>query len=233
MPRDIEEFKGDCLIVGGGWSIQHQKNNQCSIRNPNNFYTLDNDRNALPDFIFDFECAAVRDVLPPKRFKFIYFEHFPYIEQSITLNCFINAKQLLKDNGVLIYIGGTRPTDLKIPELLSSAGFKYIVCREVLGKFKDFGSVCVAANNVVPTLSNLKKDDEVINTYIKHFEHQYPEFHIIENNEMPANPMTTCCIEVKHDIGDFKQGFFFNAYYSVNNKKTVAPPHVNNFKIII
>lgn len=96
MPRDIDEFKDDGLIVGGWWSIPHQKNNQYSIRNSNNFYTLDNDRNPLPDLNLDFKCAVVREVLPPK--------------------CFINTKQLLKDNGVLIYKVEARPTDLKIPE---------------------------------------------------------------------------------------------------------------------
>lgn len=99
--RDIAEFKGSNLIIGCG---NCQK--ACCIKHPaKDFYSIDIDTKISPDLCFDITKEIPADILPDKRFDFIYLE-------NIDINCFIDDKnnpkldtfkniyRLLSDDGV-------------------------------------------------------------------------------------------------------------------------------------
>lgn len=150
MPRDLSEFKGDAIIIGGGWCKNH-----CTakppIRNPDNFYTVDIDENAQPDAVLDITDEAQCSIIPEKRFSLVYFECFPfYLGERQLQKAFSLAHRFLKPDGVLIYRGGSDKSVSSIPEILKNAGFLYAFKKaldpEDPKTKNDNGSISLAAN---------------------------------------------------------------------------------------
>ncbi|MHB1948668.1 MAG: hypothetical protein ACYCQI_11215 [Gammaproteobacteria bacterium] len=99
--RDIADFAGRNLIIGCG-----DCKKACCAKHPaKDFYSIDIDSNVSPDLCLDITKPIPADLLPDKRFDFIYFE-------NIDLSCFIDDKnnpkletfkniyRLLSDDGV-------------------------------------------------------------------------------------------------------------------------------------
>ncbi len=123
MPRDLKDFSGDSLIIGGACSdnaavLLHP------VRTPENCYTVDIDHN--PDAIADITNIDQCAFIPNQRFSFILFEHITYLGEEGSRTAFETARRILKDDGTLVYIGGGDD----IPEFLKKAGFGAVYKKE-------------------------------------------------------------------------------------------------------
>lgn len=140
MLRNIAEYKGDCLIIGGGWCAHHKGRKSgplFSWRNPENFFTIDYSKAAEADLCADITLLTIDH---QKKFRFILFEDFGLelsnnLTASIKLKdyqqAFNNARKLLKDDGLLVFVGGYLKKHLKnsdaqdFSDLFELSGFAY------------------------------------------------------------------------------------------------------------
>ncbi|MBA3662074.1 MAG: hypothetical protein H0W64_10120 [Gammaproteobacteria bacterium] len=197
MPRDISQFKGAALIVGGGWS--EDSDSTPSIRTPHNFYTIDIDAQVAPDAVIDITNENQCSALPPQRFSFIYFECFPWLGEERLLKAFDLAHRLLTEDGFLIYRGGSNKAASSIPAILQKAGYQHVLKKELnpadpKTQF-DNGSISLAAN------LDLKVLQENFSTLSKAQQYYLNYYHFF-----------------------MEEPFSFNPYYALKVNK---PPHSN------
>jgi len=191
--RDFKNFKGDSLIVGGGWVKDHRENKSV-YRTPENFYTIDDDPSAKADAVFNFSNEELCKLFPAHSFKFILFEYFPFgsffgiDERDKQLTIFRNAKRLLKEDGVLIYIGGGHDPKTTIPQLLQQAGFHSAQYKKVNNEEKgeiDSGYSIASQQNFY---------------LLKKYQHEFPdhirysmnEFLFFENDHLDIDLQQNC-----------------------------------------
>jgi hypothetical protein len=148
MLRHINEFSGDCLIVGGGWCDLHQ-HGKPAYRNKISCYTLDVKEASEPDIVADIQDEALLEALTG-RFEFIYFERFPADDVGLTKG-FQVAHKLLTESGVLLYHGGSQDLKTPVPELLTQAGFHFATKKQLhplnSKAASDKGSYSLACKN--------------------------------------------------------------------------------------
>lgn len=148
MPRNIADFKGDCLIVGGGWCASHVQDNP-TWRTREDFFTIDKNRDAEPDQVANITDEKILSDYTA-RFKFIYFERIPLINSNVGM-AFKNAHKMLTADGVLLYYSGSRDMAESIPSMLIKAGFAYAIKKALDPedpKMKyDKGSLSLAAKS--------------------------------------------------------------------------------------
>ena len=176
MFRNIMDFQGDCLIVGGGW------NNYSTFpyRTKEAFYTIDIDASCEPDLVADFLLdSALLESHFKGRFKFIYFEYFPLYEDDHAMaKLFQTAFNLLTSDGVLLYIGGSFCLDKTIPQLLAAVGFQFATSSLKDQQPNDKGSVTLACKIDIQTkedLNHLPKEAHkcIENCHQREYEHEH------------------------------------------------------------
>lgn len=155
MLRNISEFNGDALIVGGGWCAKHQRLKP-TIRDTQHFYTIDKDDKAEPDAVLDITDEMQCAIIPNKRFSLVFFECFSYVGEEKVLKAFKVVRRMLKDDGVLIYVGGSAKSDSSIPDLLKAAGFLNAIKKEFDPEnpkaYRDNGSISLASDTDIKVL---------------------------------------------------------------------------------
>lgn len=155
MLRNLSQFNGDALIVGGGWCEKHQRSKP-AIRETQHFYTIDKDDKAEPDAVLDITDEMQCVIIPSKRFSLIFFECFSYINEEKVLKAFKVVRRMLKDDGVIIYVGGSAKSDSSIPDLLKAAGFLNAIKKEFDPEnpkaYRDNGSISLASDTDIKVL---------------------------------------------------------------------------------
>lgn len=147
MLRNISEFNGDALLVGGGWSYKHTFcNREHPFRTPDHFYAVDIDPDAEPDAVLDITDAQRCAFLPDARFSFIFFEHVPLVREDKVLKAFNIARRLLKEDGILIYNGASSLESASISTSLKQAGFVNAHSKMEPDNKYDNGSLTIATN---------------------------------------------------------------------------------------
>jgi hypothetical protein len=174
MLRSLNEFNGDALLVGGGWIFEHTALNRThTLRKREHFYTIDEDPNVEPDAVLDITDKKQCAILPDARFSLIYFEHFPLIRDGM-LTAFTTARRLLKEDGILIYHGGSHIKFSSIPTLLNMAGFVYASSKKhrtnSVFNEDDNGSLTIASNM---TLEQINANSDHLSQVAKHYLHYY------------------------------------------------------------
>lgn len=155
MLRNLSQFNGDALIVGGGWSEKHQRSKP-AIRDTQHFYTIDMNDKAEPDAVLNITDELQCAIIPSKRFSFIFFECFSYVGEEKALKAFKIVQRMLKDGGVLLYVGGSAKSDRSIPDLLKTAGFLNAIKKEFdpdnPKAYRDNGSISLASDTDITVL---------------------------------------------------------------------------------
>lgn len=176
--RDIKDFKGDCLLVGGGWCNQHQLCKP-SWRQQDSFYTIDLDPKTLPDHIANITDPSQFSSHFNHRFKFIFFECVSLSYEKV-IKAFNNVFKMLTDDGLLLYVGGSCFNGDSIPETLLKAGFNFSTFKNLdpnNPKTKhDKGSISLASKGKkLMDIHDIEYLPEVAKNYINYYKFFNPE----------------------------------------------------------
>lgn len=159
MKRDIKEFKGNVLLLGGMQTDFDIYKHVFKIERPSDIiYQVNIKDDPTVDYVVDYTLPAAFEKLGDRKFDVVHFcgvDSFDDILQAIK-----NAANLLSDSGVLIYMGGSaigQGTKHAIPSLfnelnLNNIHLKSVVTGQCICGTKNSELTYIEALKTIPNL---------------------------------------------------------------------------------